>query len=80
MRRKDRDWREGGGGETVSEDGWMEVGREGGGWETVSEEGWMDGGETVSEEGWMDGWMGVEGRLCEEGGKDGWRDGCRGKV
>ena len=43
-------------------DGWMEVGREGG------------GGETVSEEGWMDGWMGVEGRLCEEGGRDGGMD------
>ena len=42
--------REGGGGETVSEEGWMDGG------ETVSEEGWMDG--------WREGWMGVEGRLC----------------
>ena len=49
--------REGGGWETVSEEGWMDGG------ETVSEEGWMDG--------WMDGGGGET--VCEEGGKDGCR-------
>ena len=46
MRRKDRDWREEGGGETVSEDGWMDGGREGGRWmgDCVRREGWMDVG------------------------------------